>query len=155
MLEFVKLRSTQQPPKKGSSESYSEDVMSFNSVYQSGAAYEYRENLVKKVDATFLRYVNTRKLEDAANLELMHSTDTSHRDPFQQILSHNTRSVGGSPGFGRNNPPQSYDSASIPRRGSNDSGAPSIDMIKQRIASRRRSINIQAIKQWHDKDNKA
>ena len=139
----MKLRSKQQPPKKGSSESYSEDVMSFNSVYQSGAACEYRENLAKKVDAAFLGYVNARKLEDAAKVELIHATDTSHRDPFQQILSQNTRSlsIGGSPGFGHNNPPKGYDSASIPRRGSHDSGAPSIDMIKQRIASRRMSIN--------------
>ena len=83
------LRSKQQPPKKGSSESYSEDVMSFNSVYQSGAAFEYRENLAKKVDATFLSYVNARKLKDAAKVELIHATDTSHRDPFQQILSQN------------------------------------------------------------------
>ena len=145
----MKQRSKQHPTKGGgSSRSYSEDDLSFNNVYQSEAARSYREQLAKKVDSTLLVYINSRKCEEEAKAEVsLNTVDSSHLDPFQQIMSQNSTSVGRLPVLYHNNRPQSsYDASAIPRRSSCDSGTSSIDQIKQRIDSRRRSIALEATK---------
>ncbi len=146
----MKQRSKQHPTKGGgSSGSYSEDDLSFNNVYQSEAARSYREQLAKKVESTLLGYINSRKCEEEAKAEVSsNAVDSSYRDPFQQIMSQNSMSVGSRlPGLCHINRPQSsHDASAIPRRSSSDSGPSSIDQIKQRIDSRRRSIAIEATK---------
>lgn len=135
MLEFVKQSSQQHPPRRESIDSYSEDVITFNSVYQSEAACAYRDHLARKVDSIFLSYIDSRKREDEAKLELLNTVDASHRDPFHQFTSlEQTR-------FNHIKRPQSYDEGVIPRRCSREAVSPSIETIKQRINCRRRSIH--------------
>lgn len=136
MLEFVKQSSQQHPPRRESIDSYSEDVITFNSVYQSEAACAYRDHLARKVDSIFISYIDSRKREDEAKLELLNTVDTSHRDPFQQFTSLEKN------GFNHNRRPQSYDEGVIPRRSSGEEFTPSIEMIKQRINNRRKSIQM-------------
>ncbi len=107
----MKQRSQQRSPK--SIDSYSEDVISFNNVYKSDVACEYREHLSEKVESTFLGFISSRKREDEAKVELLNAVQTSHCDQCQNIR------------------PQSYD----------EGATSSIDTIKQKIDIRRRSIH--------------
>jgi len=159
MLDYVKHRPRWRPPKGKSNESYSQDVLAFKQVYFSAAAATYRKNLAKRADAVFCGRITALRHEDAAKEELLLAVDFSRRDPFQHIFEQNNMSGDDIPGFFQSDSPQANDATAVPRRAGGaavrNGGAsspkkgrtltaplmkhevPNIELIKQRINSRR------------------
>ena len=129
------------PSEDENNDSSDEDVTSFNSVYKSEAAADYRQLLAKKAKDAFDSYMNAKKLQDETKMKLMHAMDNVQCDPFQQVFAQNRTSMGGTSGMINKNINNkhnaSHNSGGNPWERSYDVGTPQIDLIKERIHIRR------------------
>lgn len=175
MLDYIKHKPRWRPPKNKSGDAIPEDVLAFQLIYLSKAAGVYRKELLHRVDDVFYgQIMGMRKLDakEEERLEkIQRMTTLAADDPFTRLFADkmpglldtsHTMTAGG--GFNNNDfgdVPAVAKMRKIESKGRNVStpltehAAPSIDLIKERINTRRNmnySIRMERTKDFDGAD---
>lgn len=175
MLDYIKHKPRWRPPKNKSGDTVPEDVLAFQLIYLSKAAGVYRKELLHQVDDVFYSQIMIMRKRDAAEEERLQKikcmVNLTVDDPFTRLFAdkmpgfldtaQTMAAGGGVSDNGIGAAPSAAKARGVERKGRNVSTplmkqeAPSMDLIKERINTRRNmnhSIRMERTKDFDGGD---